>query len=220
MRLVEGHDRISDARARTPRASASGAISRPAAAAASASSHEYVRKGGAAARDMLIARRGGAMGRAGRTSAAPPTASSPTRPPAHNHATARSQRRRRSSTRRMKSSSRTRRTGRSPASRSSGSIPRDKVTGKQVYGIDIRLPGMLIATIRDCPVFGGKVKSFDAAKVQSMRGRQEGRAGRRHGGRRRRRQFLERQDRARGSADRLGRGAERRRVAAPRSPTC
>ena len=29
---------------------------------------------------------------------------------------------------------------------------------------------MLVATIRDCPVPGGKVKSFDAGKIQSMRG--------------------------------------------------
>jgi isoquinoline 1-oxidoreductase beta subunit len=46
----------------------------------------------------------------------------------------------------------------------------DKVVGKTVYGIDVRLPGMLIATIRDCPVFGGKLKSFDAARVAKMRG--------------------------------------------------
>jgi isoquinoline 1-oxidoreductase beta subunit len=46
----------------------------------------------------------------------------------------------------------------------------DKTNGKQVYGIDLKLPGMLIATIRDCPVFGGKVKSFDAAKVADMPG--------------------------------------------------
>jgi isoquinoline 1-oxidoreductase subunit beta len=46
----------------------------------------------------------------------------------------------------------------------------DKVNGKQVYGIDIRFPNMLTATIRDCPVFGGKVKSFDTAKVEGMRG--------------------------------------------------
>jgi isoquinoline 1-oxidoreductase subunit beta len=38
----------------------------------------------------------------------------------------------------------------------------DKTTGKQVYGIDIKLPGMLNAAIKDCPVFGGKLKSFDA----------------------------------------------------------
>ena len=46
----------------------------------------------------------------------------------------------------------------------------DKLTGKQVYGADIRLPNMLNAAIKDCPVFGGKVKSFDAAKVMSMKG--------------------------------------------------
>ena len=32
------------------------------------------------------------------------------------------------------------------------------------------MPGMLIATIKDCPVNGGKVKSFDAAKVAGMPG--------------------------------------------------
>jgi isoquinoline 1-oxidoreductase subunit beta len=46
----------------------------------------------------------------------------------------------------------------------------DKVTGKQVYGADLKLPGMLNATIKECPVFGGKVKSFDAAKVTGMAG--------------------------------------------------
>jgi isoquinoline 1-oxidoreductase beta subunit len=47
---------------------------------------------------------------------------------------------------------------------------RDKVTGTQVYGMDLRQPGMLNAAIKDCPVFGGTVKSFDAAKVASMKG--------------------------------------------------
>ena len=46
----------------------------------------------------------------------------------------------------------------------------DKVTGKQLYGIDITLPGMLNAAIKDCPVFGGKVKSFDSAKASAMPG--------------------------------------------------
>src|SRR5215831_774792 len=46
----------------------------------------------------------------------------------------------------------------------------DKLTGKLVYGIDLKLPGMLSAAIKDCPVFGGKVKSFDAAKVIGMPG--------------------------------------------------
>jgi isoquinoline 1-oxidoreductase beta subunit len=45
-----------------------------------------------------------------------------------------------------------------------------KLTGEHVYGIDLKLPGMLCAAIKDCPVFGGKLKSFDAAKVQGMPG--------------------------------------------------
>src|SRR5215475_7026054 len=46
----------------------------------------------------------------------------------------------------------------------------DKVTGKQVYGADLRLPGMLNAAIKECPVQRGKVKSFDAAAVEKMPG--------------------------------------------------
>lgn len=45
-----------------------------------------------------------------------------------------------------------------------------KVTGAQVYGFDLKLPGMLNAAIKDCPVFGGKVKSFEAARVKGMPG--------------------------------------------------
>ena len=40
-----------------------------------------------------------------------------------------------------------------------------------IYGIDVKLPGMLNATIKACPVFGGKLKSFDAAKVAGDEGR-------------------------------------------------
>jgi isoquinoline 1-oxidoreductase subunit beta len=46
----------------------------------------------------------------------------------------------------------------------------DKLTGKQMYGIDVRLPNMLTATVKACPVNGGKLKSFDAAKVDKMPG--------------------------------------------------
>src|SRR5437764_997883 len=46
----------------------------------------------------------------------------------------------------------------------------DKLTGAQVYGFDMKLPGMLNAAIKDCPVFGGKLKSYEAAKVTSMPG--------------------------------------------------
>jgi isoquinoline 1-oxidoreductase subunit beta len=45
-----------------------------------------------------------------------------------------------------------------------------KVTGAQIYGFDLKMPGMLNAAIKDCPVFGGKVKSFEAAKAQGMPG--------------------------------------------------
>jgi len=46
----------------------------------------------------------------------------------------------------------------------------DKLNGKQIYAADLTLPGMLNASIKACPVFGGKLKSFDASKVSSMPG--------------------------------------------------
>jgi len=46
----------------------------------------------------------------------------------------------------------------------------DKTTGALVYGIDLAMPGMLNAAIRDCPVFGGKVKGFDAAVAMKRPG--------------------------------------------------
>ncbi len=46
----------------------------------------------------------------------------------------------------------------------------DKLTGKQLYAIDLRLPGMLHAAIKACPVFGGKLASFDESKIKGMRG--------------------------------------------------
>ena len=45
-----------------------------------------------------------------------------------------------------------------------------KVNGTMVYGIDLKMPGLLNAAIKDCPVFGGKVKSFDANQVSGMTG--------------------------------------------------
>ena len=47
---------------------------------------------------------------------------------------------------------------------------RPKVNGQQVYGIDLKMPGMLIATIKECPVFGGKLRRFDAQAAQAMKG--------------------------------------------------
>jgi isoquinoline 1-oxidoreductase beta subunit len=46
----------------------------------------------------------------------------------------------------------------------------DKLNGSKVYAIDVKLPGMLCAAIKDCPVFGGKLKSYDEAKIAGMPG--------------------------------------------------
>lgn len=45
-----------------------------------------------------------------------------------------------------------------------------KVNGKAEFGIDVKLPGMVYASLEQCPVIGGKVKSFDAAKARTMPG--------------------------------------------------
>jgi isoquinoline 1-oxidoreductase beta subunit len=46
----------------------------------------------------------------------------------------------------------------------------DKVSGKAVYGIDVRLPGMLYAAIVQCPVFKGTLRSVDKDKAVAMKG--------------------------------------------------
>ena len=45
-----------------------------------------------------------------------------------------------------------------------------KLNGTQRYGIDLKLPGMLNAAIKDCPTVGGKLKSYDAAAIQGKPG--------------------------------------------------
>jgi isoquinoline 1-oxidoreductase beta subunit len=45
---------------------------------------------------------------------------------------------------------------------------RGKVTGRAVYGIDVRLPGLLTAAIRAAPVAGGKLASFEASAAEAM----------------------------------------------------
>lgn len=45
-----------------------------------------------------------------------------------------------------------------------------KTNGSQIYSIDLKLPGMLHAAIKDCPVFGGKVVSFDDTQLKARRG--------------------------------------------------
>jgi isoquinoline 1-oxidoreductase beta subunit len=47
---------------------------------------------------------------------------------------------------------------------------RDKVNGRAGFGIDVRRPGMLHAVVLRCPVYGGKVASFDATKAKAVPG--------------------------------------------------
>src|SRR5437867_3093164 len=46
----------------------------------------------------------------------------------------------------------------------------DKTNGKAVFGLDVSVPGMLVAVVARPPVFGGKVKSFDAEKAKAVPG--------------------------------------------------
>jgi isoquinoline 1-oxidoreductase beta subunit len=46
----------------------------------------------------------------------------------------------------------------------------DKVMGKPVFGADVRLPNMLYAAIRQCPVFGGTLKSYDESAIKGRKG--------------------------------------------------
>jgi len=45
-----------------------------------------------------------------------------------------------------------------------------KVNGSAQFGIDVRMPGLLVASIERSPVFGGKVKSFDATAARAVPG--------------------------------------------------
>ena len=45
-----------------------------------------------------------------------------------------------------------------------------KVNGTAEFGIDVKLPGMVYASLEQCPVIGGTVKSFDASKAKAMPG--------------------------------------------------
>jgi isoquinoline 1-oxidoreductase beta subunit len=46
----------------------------------------------------------------------------------------------------------------------------DKLDGSKIFAIDLKLPGMLCAAIKACPVFGGKLKSYDESKIAGMPG--------------------------------------------------
>ncbi len=134
-------------------------------------SHEYVRKGGAAARQMLVAaaaqqwrvpaeecraengvvmHASGKQARYGELAELAATMPVPENPP-------------------LKDPKAWKIAGTSPAR---FDIPA-KVNGSQVYASDVRLPGMLYASIRQCPVFGGYLKSHDDSEARTMPGVQQ-----------------------------------------------
>ncbi len=45
-----------------------------------------------------------------------------------------------------------------------------KVTGRAIYGIDVTVPGLLVASVERCPVFGGRLRSFDATAAKAVPG--------------------------------------------------
>jgi isoquinoline 1-oxidoreductase beta subunit len=45
-----------------------------------------------------------------------------------------------------------------------------KVDGTVVYGIDVKVPGMLVASIERCPVFGGSLRRFNGDRAKAMPG--------------------------------------------------
>jgi isoquinoline 1-oxidoreductase beta subunit len=45
-----------------------------------------------------------------------------------------------------------------------------KVSGSAIFGIDVRVPGMLFAVVARCPYFGGKLQSFDASAAKAVQG--------------------------------------------------
>jgi isoquinoline 1-oxidoreductase beta subunit len=49
----------------------------------------------------------------------------------------------------------------------------DKVNGKAQFGIDVKVPGMKIATVAACPVFGGKLAQVDDSKAKTIKGVQQ-----------------------------------------------
>jgi isoquinoline 1-oxidoreductase subunit beta len=46
----------------------------------------------------------------------------------------------------------------------------EKISGKAIFGIDVKNPGMLTAVVSRAPVFGARVKSFDDTRARSMPG--------------------------------------------------
>ncbi len=86
-----------------------------------------------------------------------------------------------------------------------------KVNGSIGFGLDVRRPGMLYASLERCPVFEGKVASFDATKAMAVPGvKKVVRDFERRG--RDRRQYLERFRGPQGARHQVGRGQVGQRI--------
>jgi isoquinoline 1-oxidoreductase beta subunit len=46
----------------------------------------------------------------------------------------------------------------------------EKINGQGIFGLDVKVPGMLVAVVARPPVFGGKVRSFDAGRAKAVPG--------------------------------------------------
>jgi len=79
----------------------------------------------------------------------------------------------------------------------------DKLNGSKVFAIDLKLPGMLNAAIKDCPVYGGKLRVTTRAESPACPASRSG-AGQGHRRSRRRRYLVAGQEGARRAAGRLG----------------
>ncbi len=187
MRLEQGEGGVRRARTRTCGATASGATCRPAAAARSAPRRSYLRKAGATAREMLIAAAAARWNVAALRMPRREQRHHPRPERTHGDASAQvAERRRADAAAEGRQAQGSQGLDARSASRPSGSTIIDKVQGKPIYGIDVRVPGMLHAAVVQCPVFKGTLKSVDESKVVGMKGvRKVVQAGRCGRGRRR-----------------------------------
>src|SRR5262249_7600757 len=48
-----------------------------------------------------------------------------------------------------------------------------KVDGSAIFGLDVKVPGMLYASILRCPIFGGRLSCFDGSKAKAVPGVRE-----------------------------------------------
>ena len=167
---------------------------------------EKLRVAGAQARMMLDRSGCAEVGRRRVGAARPATAGSPARA-ARRRATARSPKPPPSSRRRRKSRSRIRPSCATSASRCIAWTPPTRSRGKTMYGIDVKLPGMLYASLAQCPVIGGKVRQVRRRQGESdarREARGEDHRRRRRGGR----HLVAGQAGARRAQHQVGRGRE------------